>query len=203
VKRFSLALLVTGLAISACLVSATPAAAKQACYHQVIQDWFDNGRIDGTYPIACYRQALDHLPLDVQEYADAHDVITRALTAALSKQGSNNHPGGTATTPTTGTDTTSTSTTSTDTTATPPGSSGPSTPSGGSTGHKDAVFTKAIKRLGPSNANSIPLPLIVLGTLALLLLAAGAAGIVARKLQERRVTVTPAGSPPPDAPPAT
>ena len=73
-------------------------------------------------------------------------------------------------------------------TSTPPtGTSGP--------GH-DGLIPKAIKAIGPNNANSIPLPLVILGVLALILVAAGAAGLVARKLQERRALGPPADSPP-------
>jgi len=40
---------------------------------------------------------------------------------------------------------------------------------------------------GPKNASSIPLPLIILAAIALLLLAAGAASFVARRLQQRKI----------------
>src|SRR5204862_3569917 len=45
----------------------------------VISDWYADGRIDGTYPIPCYEQAKQHLPADVQAYADAADEIQRAM----------------------------------------------------------------------------------------------------------------------------
>jgi hypothetical protein len=47
-----------------------------------------------------------------------------------------------------------------------------------------------ISSLGPSNASSIPLPLLILAGLAGLLLMAGSAGAVARRLEARRAPAT-------------
>lgn len=187
-------LFVAVLAALALSVSATPASAKgPACWARVISDWYDNGRMDHDYPIACYQQALQHLPQDIREYADAQDVIGRALTAAIARKGKIS---------------TSTSETSTDENrkeVAPVASSGDGGSDGGGSGGtgptsengggSKSLFAKAFDRLGPGNANSIPIPLIVLGSLALLLLAAGAAGMVARKLQERRPQPAPVRTP--------
>ncbi len=40
--------------------------------------------------------------------------------------------------------------------------------------------------VGSDNASSIPVPLLILGGLALLLVAAGAAGLIAKRVQSRR-----------------
>jgi hypothetical protein len=60
------------------LVLAAPAGAASSCAARLIADWRD-GRIDRTYPVACYRQALAHLPEDLQVYSSAQNDITRAL----------------------------------------------------------------------------------------------------------------------------
>ena len=60
------------------LVLAAPAGAASSCAARVIADWSD-GRLDGTYPVACYRQALAQLPEDVRVYSSAQSDITRAL----------------------------------------------------------------------------------------------------------------------------
>ena len=52
----------------------------------MLADWFDNGRIDRLYPLNCYEEAIDAIPDDLRDYADAEDVITRALQAALRRQ---------------------------------------------------------------------------------------------------------------------
>jgi len=62
------------------IAAATPAAAAGAapCAERLIEDWSD-GRIDGTYDPACYRDALAALPEDVRTYSTAQDDITAAL----------------------------------------------------------------------------------------------------------------------------
>ena len=49
------------------------------------------------------------------------------------------------------------------------------------------LFTKGFDKLGPDNADSIPLPLLILAGLSLLLIAAGAAGLVTRRVRARKV----------------
>jgi hypothetical protein len=49
------------------------------------------------------------------------------------------------------------------------------------------LFTQGFDKLGPNNADSMPLPLIILAGMALLLVAAGAAGLVSRRLRSRKV----------------
>jgi hypothetical protein len=58
------------------------AGAAQSCGSRVLADWRD-GRLDGTYPVKCYRQALKELPEDVQVYSTAQADISRALQARL------------------------------------------------------------------------------------------------------------------------
>jgi hypothetical protein len=61
-------------------------------------------------------------------------------------------------------------------------------PSAGEQGDPDrTLFTKGFDKLGPDNADSVPLPLLILAGLSLLLIAAGAAGLVTRRLRARRV----------------
>ena len=61
----------------------------------------------------------------------------------------------------------------------------------------DSPFTRVAKGLGPNEADALPIPLLILGGLALLLIAAGAAGLTARKLRARRASVA---GPPPNLP---
>jgi hypothetical protein len=57
----------------------------------VIRDCTDNGRIDGHHSQREYRDALAHMPSDVDEYTDCRDVIRRAQLAAA---GGSNKAGG-------------------------------------------------------------------------------------------------------------
>jgi hypothetical protein len=58
------------------------AAAQPGCSTRLLHDWAD-GRIDGTYTIACYRRALRSLPADLEVYSSAHDDISQALTERI------------------------------------------------------------------------------------------------------------------------
>ncbi len=64
------------------LVFAGSAGAARTCATRLLDDWRD-GRIDQTYPVSCYRQALARLPEDVEVYSTAQTDITRALQARL------------------------------------------------------------------------------------------------------------------------
>jgi hypothetical protein len=79
--RFRL-LFAMGLGLIALAAVTGTAGAAQSCGSRLLDDWRD-GRIDGTYPVACYRQALAHLPEDVRVYSTAQADITRALQARL------------------------------------------------------------------------------------------------------------------------
>jgi hypothetical protein len=63
-------------------LSAAPAVAASPCAERVIADWSDNGRIDGVYALDCYQAAIDAIPVDLRDYTNAADVISRALTEA-------------------------------------------------------------------------------------------------------------------------
>jgi hypothetical protein len=63
------------------------ATASTSCASRLLADWTD-GRIDRTYAVPCYRQALATLPEDVRVYSSAPDDITRALQARLADRAS-------------------------------------------------------------------------------------------------------------------
>jgi len=168
------------LAIGAGSASAAPAASLHAtstCWQQVINDWLDNNQVDRIYAIPCYTQAIQHLSQypDVAGYSSAEDDIHRALLAAIRLDRGGGGPTG----PSGG----------------PTGPSGPGSPSGGSSKSGGGFFNAIGDRLGPGNAQSIPLPLIVLAGLALLLLLAAGGTWFARRLQARRVTSAPLTAP--------
>jgi hypothetical protein len=151
-------------------VSNAAAAGVVPCWKQVINDWYD-GRIDNVYPLHCYHEAIAHLPEDVQTYSSAKDEINRALLAAL-RHDRDGFGGGAA-----GAGIGATA-------------SGPEGPGGGDA--PGGILTRLLEALGPSNAESVPLPLLVLAVIALLLLTAAAASFVAKRMQARR----PPGPPP-------
>ena len=143
------------------LATASPAAAAKPCWREVLDDWTDNTKLNRTYPIECYDQALKNLPEDIVSYTDAYDRIANARQDALQGDrvlsgsgGDDDDPGG--------------------------------GDGGGPLGD--------ILGLGTDSADSIPLPLLILGALAGLLMTAGGAGLLSRKLQARRA----AGPEPPE-----
>ena len=77
VTLFLLAAVALTLGLGAGVAPAS-AKGKPPCWKTLINDWYD-GRIDGTYPIHCYREALQHLPTDVDTYSSARDDIKQAL----------------------------------------------------------------------------------------------------------------------------
>ena len=139
-------------------VAATPASAAVPCWKALINDWYD-GRIDFTYPASCYTDAIQHLPQDVDTYSSAKDDIRRALLATLRHGDPPTYDPN-------------------NPTGAPTGSSG-----GGSHG----FLYRTIQWLGPSNAGSIPLPLLILAGVAFLLLAAAGGSFISRRLQGRRL----------------
>jgi hypothetical protein len=157
-------------ALVAMLLPAAPATAAPSCARQVIDDWYDDGRVDRTYPLHCYDDAIESLPPDVRDYSSAKEDIQRALQARM--RGEASPPA---------------------TTDPSPGSSG-----GGSTTKppKNQTTTdvsdpknenppEAVGPVDSDSASSVPIPLLVLGGLALLLIAGGSAGYFVRRRQGR------------------
>jgi hypothetical protein len=170
VLKPSLLISIATLAVAAVLGAAPPASAKTPCWQVVISDWYENGRIDKTYPIPCYEQAIHHLPVDVQSYADAASEINRAMLDQMRRdRNGTDQPSGHGKKKTA------------PTFATSPGGEPPK-----------GFFSKLIDKIGPSSADSVPLPLLVLAGIALLLLAAAGGSWVARRIQARRVMPQPA-----------
>ena len=168
-------MLVAALAVLALGVAAQPAAAKTPCWKQVIDDWHDhNGRITQTYALHCYREAIAHVPEDLRVYTGiVEDIqsarqqasrVTRSLTAVNPNAKQNGTGSG--------------SGTSSETDA--------AKKRAASEPHR-AVFKQAFDKLGSRNADTVPLPLLILAGLSLMLIAAGGAGLVSRRLRSRKV----------------
>jgi hypothetical protein len=173
------ALLAAG-APAASAAHAATAKATDNCWLQVVNDWLQHGTVTGYYPIPCYTQAIQHLSAypDIKQYSSAIDDIHRALLAAIHLERGNGGPtsGG-------GTDTN------------PQGGGGPVGNDGGGGsggGHSKGFLTRIANDIGPGNAQSIPLPLLVLGGLGVLLLLTAAATWLTRRFQARHVTPAPA-----------
>jgi hypothetical protein len=143
-------------------------AQASKCSSALIKDWYVDGRIDQTYAVHCYREALKDIPEDQIVYGTLREDLTRALQATIRKHDGN-------------------VTSSTPVPGTPDDGNG----TGGS-GKDENFFRWLARAIGPDTANSIPVPLLVLGGLALALIAAAAVSFFARRWQARRVQPPPA-----------
>ena len=187
------AFLIVGAATAALGAGTAPAAGKATrsappCWKVLINDWYD-GRIDGIYAIHCYRDALQHLPADVDTYSSARDDIRQALQKRITQGhtggggGANGGAGGSGGGASGG------------------GGSSGSGSSGGGNSSSGGPIPNAINNLGPKKADSLPVPLLVLGGVAVALMAAGGAGFLARRTRTRRAQLASAASVP-HGPPA-
>jgi hypothetical protein len=165
--------LLVALVAGVVLLLALPGQASAAtpCWERVINDWLKDGRIDGTYSVKCYQQALKNAPEDLRDYSNVTDVIQAALQNALSNKGG----------------------TKTGTGNGPPGSTsgnGTDKPRTTQAVPERSLYRKAIDNLGTTSAESLPIPLLVLAGLGtLLLLTAG--GLAANKRIRARKPPTP------------
>jgi hypothetical protein len=172
-KPLILLALALAVAIGAALGVAQPAQARSmsSCSKALIHDWYVDGRVDKTYPVHCYREALKNIPPDQLIYGTLRDDLNRALQSAIRQHGGH-VTGDTLVVPLAG--------------GSNNGDDGPNT---GATG--GGLFHWLAKKLGPSTADSIPIPLLVLGGLAFTLMAAAGVSFLARRIQARRAAADP------------
>jgi hypothetical protein len=162
--------------ILALLALAAPGTATAAnpCWKELVNDYWADNRVDKIYDISCYREAMAKLPRDVQEYSDAQDDLRRALLEAIRDDRSNGGFGDT-----------------TDEEGNPTAAAPGGDDEGGG-----GFFREVLDRLGPKNADSVPVPLLVLASIAIILLGAAGASYGARWLQARRTELMPSPAPP-------
>jgi hypothetical protein len=151
------------------LVAGVSPAGAQSCWRSVILDWSHDHQIQGTYSIQCYRDALANAPEDIQMYSDFPAAVTRAMQQAI-RQG-----------------------TSASARRLSGGSSSKVVPKSRPKAAHGPI-KRVLDAIGPTEARSVPIPMIVLGGIALLLVATGVAGMVVKRLQARRIPPGPPSS---------
>src|SRR5215475_9591858 len=139
--RFLKPLILVVVAAAAAASFGVSTAGASACSSALIRDWYNDGRIDGTYEVHCYREALKDIPEDQLVYGTLRDDLTRALELVVAKHHGNITPA----------------------TPVPPSDGGGSDSSGGSTSgkHDKGFFHWLANKVGPNSANSVPVPLLV------------------------------------------
>ena len=162
-----LLLLATLLAVA---LPGPASAATNPCRNKVFNDWYPDGKIASTYPVSCYRDALKHMPPDAAVYSSLGDDVRAAMRAAIRR--ANGH-------------------------------SAPLQVGHGSkaigAGNVEAALRSINKAQDPASgavtvasgvpvaasSSGTPLPILVLGGLALALVAAGAVGVGVRHVRGR------------------
>jgi hypothetical protein len=171
-----LILVAAALAVGAALGTAQPAQARSLSTGSsaLIHAWLVDGRVDKTYPVHCYREALKSVPEDQAVYGTLREDLTRALQSTIRQHGGHVN----ANTP-----------------VVPLGGAGDGDGPNG-TGGTGGLIHWLAHTLGPNTADSIPIPLLILGGLAFALIAAAGVSLIARRMQARRA----AADPPPAGP---
>lgn len=146
-------------AMAALAFGAGPASAK-SCGNAIIQDWYKDSSIDGQYSARCYREALSRVSDQMRMYSDLPEQLERGLRAALQREATSGRLSATHTI-----------------------RSGRAPAS-----HNSGPIQRVLGELGPDRADSIPIPLLILAGVALLLIAAGAASVIVRRLNGRKPT---------------
>jgi hypothetical protein len=162
VKR--LLLLTTLLAVA---LPGPASAATSPCRNKIFNDWYPDGKIASTYPVACYQDALKHMPPDAKIYSSLGDDIRAAMRASMRRSQGLSAPLVVG--------------------------SGPKAIGAGNV--KGALVSIDASKKVPrdpastgvvATASGAPLPILVLGGIAVALAAAGAIGVGVRHARDRR-----------------
>jgi hypothetical protein len=167
-------LLLPALAATLVLLAASPSAAQAGtpCWKKVQADWTKDGKIDGHYSPACLRQAIKQVQEDQRDYSPIVDDINAALLTAIRPKSDGNDGTGPGTNP-----------------------GGSTSPTGVSAGKNNGTTSSGKTTAGvpnagtpgsvPDSSRSVPLPLIILGALALAAALAAVSPALLRRLQTR------------------
>ncbi|HYX76221.1 MAG TPA: hypothetical protein VE757_03500 [Gaiellaceae bacterium] len=171
-RRLSVAVLAAAV-VSVLAVAASPSVAHAAepCWQRVLDDWTKDGKLDGQYSPRCLRQAIKHTPEDLRDYSSIDDDIQAALLGHFgASSGPNSGGSGTG--------------------------SGSGSGSGG-TGQKQLAPAEAQRRAEqavphagteqsiPDASRPLPIPLLILASVALAAILAAASPPLIHRLRTR------------------
>lgn len=172
-RRLSVAALAVAV-VCVLAVAASPSVARAAepCWQRVLDDWTKDGKIDGQYSPRCLRQAIKNTPEDLRDYSSIDDDIQAALLGhygASPKNGPNNG-GGSGAGGTRGT----------------AGTGGKQvTPAEAKHQAELAVPEAGTAQSIPDTSRPLPLPLLILASIALAAILAAASPPLIQRLRTR------------------
>ena len=166
------------IALVAAFAIPAHAGAAVPCRNKIFNDWYADGKIASTYTRGCYADALKHIPPDAKIYSSLADDIRAAMRASISRSTGKHVP----TQVGRGFKASSGKTVLAAGKDASTGATGPKSASGpvavGSQPVADTTTT--------SGGGGLPLPILILGGLALLLAATGAVGGALKYAHGRR-----------------
>jgi hypothetical protein len=170
-RRLSVAALAVAV-VSVFAVAASPSVAHAAepCWQRVLDDWTKDGKIDGQYSPRCLRQAIKNTPEDLRDYSSIDDDIQAALLGHYGASAGPNSGGGS------GSDT---------------GGSGsgsgqkPLTPAEAQQQAELAVPNAGAAQSIPDTSRPLPIPLLILASVALAAILAAASPPLIQRLRAR------------------
>ncbi len=175
-KRLVLSAFVAIVLLAGAVLLPGTARASTPCRDRIYNDWYRDGKIASSYPLACYRDALKHVPSDAAIYSSLQDDIRSALEAAIARSHGKNVP----TEVGHGLPTSDASDVMSTTVVKTPKRSQSSVRTKTSTAPPDVSPPKPLvaapAAAATSSSSGLPVPILVLGAIALLLAAVGAAG---------------------------
>lgn len=158
-----LLLLATLLAVA---LPGPASAAGTPCRNKIFNDWYRDGKIASTYPLGCYRDALNHIHADAAIYSSLRDDVRAAMRAAARRSRGLSAP-------------------------TQVGHGFKALGAGSVKGTVVSISSTVPHDPAPTGviatATNAPLPILVLGGIALALVAAGLAGAGVRRARGRRL----------------
>ena len=163
------------IVVAACALvpAVTPGLAQAAtpCYKRVIADWAKDNVVNGHYSAACLRKAIKKTPEDLRDYSSIIDDINAALLGGVTVKNGTNSGNGNGSGP------------------------GPGSTAGPGTSQQQAKAAqrraeRAVPHAGtadsiPNSSRSLPLPLLILGAIALAALLAAASPALIRHYRSR------------------
>jgi Arc/MetJ-type ribon-helix-helix transcriptional regulator len=164
--------------LAAVAIPSTASAAAGPCRNKIYNDWYPDGKIASTYPVACYRDALKHIRSDAAIYSSMSDDIRAAMRAAIQRANGKTAPAevGHAAK---AIGTSSVLGTTASIAASDPQHSASDARSGSSS-------SSAAPQPVADSSSGTPLPILLLGAVALVLIAAGAVGAGVRHFRSGR-----------------